>query len=502
VGDRIADNLVDERGELALLGAALTDQGIAARVVEVLEPRDFTDKGRRAVYSAMAERFVRGAEGISPAAVFEEIGASRANGLTVDELTTWSLDSSAAGDEAAADTLIYRLQRLRRHRDLKRRLRELILANPDDVDQLERMTKSLERIEGDLAALGNNGHGPEVKRVDLAGALRDDEDEPIPWALRGWLCRGDVAMLAGDAGIGKSWLLLDLALCMAAGESWLGTVPLEGQAQRVLYVDEENNDRLVRYRVRKWAIARGVIPIQLDALPISYLAGNAFTLDDDRCYAQLREEVDRFRPDWIMFDSLVRFHGRRENDNAQMSEWFNRKLKPLCARTGAGAILLHHLRKHYKDADNTVAGRLRGASDFRAWLDQLWAIEEDPDAGVKRLVHDKNRWTGTQPPLKIEIEDVKGGKGTAVLSRGRADDSEGAVVTALDEAQEKGMLRSRLVEVVKGEGLKEPGRATSRILGKLYDDGVIRKRKEGRATRYWMRHYAPIDAEILPGLEV
>ena len=193
------------------------------------------------------------------------------------------------------------------------------------------------------------------------------------------------------------------------------------------------------------------------------------------------------RPDWVFFDSLVRFHSRRENDSAQMSDWLQRKLKPLLRRSGAGAVILHHLRKMGgKDQDNSFRSRLRGASDFRAWLDQLWGVEEDHKAGTRRIVHDKNRWTGESLPLRLDIEDVTG-DGVRIVSSGRADDVEEALIHALEQNRNQGLSRQDLIRVAEAEGVKDPARTASRWLKKFVEEGDVIKARRGREAIYRLR---------------
>ena len=73
---------------------------------------------------------------------------------------------------------------------------------------------------------------------------------PIDWLVTDLIANQDRVVVYGEFGSLKSWLLLDLALAITSGQPWLGqfTVP---QPKKVLYVDEEMNERTLRRRVKQ-----------------------------------------------------------------------------------------------------------------------------------------------------------------------------------------------------------------------------------------------------------
>src|SRR5215204_238123 len=56
-----------------------------------------------------------------------------------------------------------------------------------------------------------------------------------------------VNALSADTGVGKTWLLQDLAVTIVLERPWLGR---EVRAGKVLYIDEENPARVVKSRLR------------------------------------------------------------------------------------------------------------------------------------------------------------------------------------------------------------------------------------------------------------
>src|SRR5215472_11821864 len=60
-----------------------------------------------------------------------------------------------------------------------------------------------------------------------------------PWVVEGLISKGSVNITVGDSGLGKSPLLYQLALCIAAGIPWLGSPTTRGT---VVYFDLENSE--------------------------------------------------------------------------------------------------------------------------------------------------------------------------------------------------------------------------------------------------------------------
>jgi RecA-family ATPase len=72
-----------------------------------------------------------------------------------------------------------------------------------------------------------------------------DDAPPVAWLVDPLIADGDRVVVYGEFGAMKSWLLLDLSLHLAAGHPWLGKFPIP-VAKRVLFIDEEMNERTLR----------------------------------------------------------------------------------------------------------------------------------------------------------------------------------------------------------------------------------------------------------------
>lgn len=236
------------------------------------------------------------------------------------------------------------------------------------------------------------------------------EPQPPDWLVEDLVCKGDLTMMIGEPGVGKSWLTMSLAVALAEGHSnWLGR-PLASDNGRVLYVDEENPERLVPYRLRKLGLT------DEGAKNIRYLHRQGVRLD--RAPHLILEEALDWEPVLIVLDSLTRFHTKDENNAGEIASLFNDGINPLCRETGATTVVLHHVNKSESNSSFT---RARGSGDMSASIDSGLDVREADLAGGLNIGHYKSRWIQEGGLIRAQITDTPGGGVTILVNeRGHA----------------------------------------------------------------------------------
>jgi hypothetical protein len=122
--------------------------------------------------------------------------------------------------------------------------RDDIDPDPATMEAFDRRTKA-------------NGHQPDLLDGLRTGAwLRDEKFDPLQYHLPGIIPEGST-LLVGPPKIGKSWLLLSLALGVASGGRVLG---LSVDARPVLYLALEDSNRRLQSRCERLLGAVSSIP--------------------------------------------------------------------------------------------------------------------------------------------------------------------------------------------------------------------------------------------------
>ena len=178
-----------------------------------------------------------------------------------------------------------------------------------------------------------------------------------------FLAAGAVVCLAGDPGIGKSFLSYHVAMCLAAGIPFLGT-PLAPQP--VVIFDEENSPQdSTAYLYRNWVgLGRPDIAMLAQNLRIEQfsLGGTA-----GQVYDMMSVIVAAHRPALIVIDTatpVCRIND--ENSNGEASQAI-RGLRHV--RTAAGPQTSMLILKHARIDKDTGQRSIRGA--------KAWAGESD-----------------------------------------------------------------------------------------------------------------------------
>lgn len=225
---------------------------------------------------------------------------------------------------------------------------------------------------------------------------------PPKWLVEDMLCMGDINLLIGEPGVGKSWLTMSLAVAMADGHaSWLTHAVI--RPGRVLYVDEENPEDLIHERFSK-------LGLSIDGAANLRLINNA-GIRLDRDPDVLLDEALDFAPNAIILDSLTRLHTEDENSAGAMASLFNEAIKPLARQTGATVVLIHHANK---SDSNSGYRRARGSGDITASVDSAWDVRE-VDGGTLRITNFKSRRSAQENSRYVTLADKPDGS-VAVLA--------------------------------------------------------------------------------------
>lgn len=183
--------------------------------------------------------------------------------------------------------------------------------------------------------------------------------KPIEWLVKGIFPKQGIGAIFGPSGSGKSFLTLDLALRLAAGEDWFGR---KTRSCPVTYVMLEGEAGL-RNRIEAWEQANGkMTPSNFAGVP------QGFSLADRQDIEDLAVAVPKGGV--VMIDTFNRAApGKDENSSKDMGEVLE-GMKRLQKLTEGLVLIVHHTGKD--------AGKgMRGHSSLHAALDGAIEVRRD-----------------------------------------------------------------------------------------------------------------------------
>jgi len=179
---------------------------------------------------------------------------------------------------------------------------------------------------------------------------------PIEWLWAKWIPRGMITLLGAVPGAGKTFLALDLARRISAGETWPDGSRIPMGKERVVYVDAESVPQIINERVERWGMDKGAL----------YLLAP----DPERLFLDFSEEEDRDRlsemvyhvdPAMVVVDSLSSISSKGENSVEEVRTVLS-FLNQLAQDMQCGMVLIHHLRK---GSGAGMSEGVVGIDDFR-----------------------------------------------------------------------------------------------------------------------------------------
>jgi len=262
-------------------------------------------------------------------------------------------------------------------------------------DAMERYWTTARRASAAAEATGRRGTpgaGAEAAPPPEIPLLWDDEVEALPrpaYLIEGLLVRGTLAGLYGPSGGGKTFLALDLALCVATGDAWNDRAAARGTA---VYIAAEGAPGLGP-RIRAWKERRGVagragmavVPVPINLLEPGHR---------DALIARLRALPAP--PALVIVDTLAwAMVGGDENSVKDVMKVLEAG-RAIREAFGATVLFVHHTGKS-GEAE-------RGSSALRAACDTMLKLTAEGNAAV--LAVDKQKDGPAEEPIHLRMETV------------------------------------------------------------------------------------------------
>ena len=226
----------------------------------------------------------------------------------------------------------------------------------------------------------------------LTKSLDQVEEEEINWLWHPYLARGELTIVEGDPGLGKSYLvqMVSLAICDGKGLPRVkrDENPVKG---KVAYFDIENSSGTV---TKKRLRDNGMVNYNA-----FFQEEQVFSVDNEDQRAKVEEALEKLKPDIIVFDTINTYIGKADthkaSDTQQALGWF----RLLAKRFNCSVIVLRHLTKGGKDK---ALYRGQGSIAFTGLARVVITVGLHPDDPDQRLMA-VTKLNVTRPPRALSF---------------------------------------------------------------------------------------------------
>lgn len=282
----------DQNAELAVLACCMMSRTARDEAKKHLSGSDFYSPQHEVIWDAMSQ-IERAGGGVDPAAMMSAL-TGRSEAAILPTLVTYPAVPDNVSDHAK---IVRGWATRRRLLAEAKRVEQVALNLETPVDAVAASVATR------FASLRNSGISEDVQSITLDELLEEQDDEP-DWVIPGLLERRDRLMLTGEEGLGKSYMLRQIAVMAAAGLDPFDTgkrIP----PVRVTIIDCENTTRQIRRKVRpvvnyarRWGTSNGH--------PVNLLCSSRIDITRDKDLARIHYELDASQPDILVIGPLYR----------------------------------------------------------------------------------------------------------------------------------------------------------------------------------------------------
>jgi len=221
--------------------------------------------------------------------------------------------------------------------------------------------------------------------------LSEKEFPPEEYLVDKLIIRNGINAISGKPKIGKSFLSLYLAICVASGKKFLGE--FEVSQGNVLIITKEDPPNLIKKRIK-------ILSANFSLEVYFYTAPDLF-LDTDKYIEALTKFIKERGIKLIIIDSFRRIFRGEENSSQVIAEVHNRFKKLQALDTTI--LFIHHHGKEGYFPRHDMAEKLRGSSDILAMLDSLLIVEISDSGGILKITQAALRADKPLQPFLIEF---------------------------------------------------------------------------------------------------
>jgi hypothetical protein len=215
----------------------------------------------------------------------------------------------------------------------------------------------------------SNGHRIIVRSMD------EVEEEKIDWLYYPYLARGELTLLEGDPGLGKSYMLQMISAHICDGRPLPCVKKMPPCQGKVLYFDLENSAGTV---TKQRLISNGIAHLE------NYIqCEEPFSIDDEEAMNEVYGHMERHRPVLVAFDTVNTYLGGADMYKGHEAQKMLVRFRNLAKRFNCAVVAVRHLTKSTKER---ALYRGQGSIAFAGIARIIMAVGQDPEDPDTRVM--------------------------------------------------------------------------------------------------------------------
>lgn len=228
-------------------------------------------------------------------------------------------------------------------------------------------------------------------------SMDEVEEENIDWLWYPYIAFGELSILEGDPGLGKSYMMQKAAIHVCEGlklpTELPGQKPTKG---KVLYFDIENSAGTV---TKKRLMTNGLKNEQ------NFIqCEEPFSIDDEDSLDEVYEYIEKTRPKLVVFDTLNTYMGKADAFKGHEAQQVFVRFREIAKRFNCAVVVLRHLTKSTKER---ALYRGQGSISFAGLARVVMTVGVSPeDADVRVMAVTKINVAKPPKALSFTIESL------------------------------------------------------------------------------------------------
>ena len=299
-------------------------------------------------------------------------------------------------------------------------IEELDLGEPDTRILSEPEPSSYQYLQAGYDGSVIESAAKSALGIVEAKSFFEKDPPPIEWLIEGILEKKNLVMLAGAPKTAKSWLSIEIGLCVATGKALFGDPLMLGNGKKgtVLFCFLEDGAHNIHARVTALARSKGVDDVQ--GLNMMFRFGGGLDMGNSQHAQQFAYAIRAAYPsiDLIVFDPFRNLHYGDENDSANIIRVME-NLRTIRDVTGASVLVIHHTRKPASADKNNPGFAIRGSGAIFGAVDGLIAMNnvDDIEDEITNNVFIRVKAGREAKPFSTSLAILDGPNGRARVAR-------------------------------------------------------------------------------------